>query len=390
MTKFSVLLVIVLIYVLYRSSNFFKSALLILAFLTVNNINIGYFITVAGLNLTYSDIITVVAFICSIIYLSKNHNVDAKTFRLIVMLLLVVVIGVLFLILLPSSERIVNYYGSWDSLLRGNSFMLTTPSFSKQTILQSGRLVAFCVILLTIKQNVSVEDWVDIGKKVCKLSNILIILYVFELITWVMFKNTVFYQLRSAIFGVSVSPSDGRLMGFSWEPSYFAYTVFMNLILNTYLYVIDKNQEDNKHGYVIRIIIFIVLGLFSGAMSFMWCFIVWLIMCVVLNERGVKSLLFKIAMVAIVVFVVTFVVGDFFPQSSLLQSTNVTRLQNIFDLIQEVFPSDSFDLRNVAYSSETTRFFSMIVLLKAWLFGCYFHPCDNRFSWFDNMVCAYI
>lgn len=370
MTIFSVILVLIVSYSVCKHKNInkiFSGLLIILLSLSINSINIGYFCVFGGIALSYSDFLTICISICGIYIIYLDSCVDRKLLISSLQLICVVGLGLIMLIVNPSSEKIVNYVNNWDSYFRGNMSHLTQPSFSSQSVLQFARMLIFLFDLIIIKKVLNINDWVNITNKISKVSSMLILIYLIEVITVKIVHMDIYYNIRTLIFGGITEYDFDRLMGLSGEPSLYAVVLFFNLSINSILILYNRGKQENKtekYRLIFSNIVYIILGIASTALTFWLLFFMYILLILYLNlDKELRNRIFLCGSIVLLVLLGLFYVFRFDIIVYCLGSTS-DGLNRIGNLLKTV---ENFKMeKKIAYSSEGTRILSILMTIQAW------------------------
>lgn len=317
-----------------------------------------------GVVLSYTDVLTLLTFSICFYLAIRKPQVNRRLVEVVFLLVFVIFVGVFRLTMDPPTAQVVSYSGNWDSYFRGNNSMMEAVSFSKQSVLQFIRAILFFFILMILKENLEDDDWRDILRKLVVSTRWMLPVYIIEAVLMLAHTN-LFYVLRNRLFGGGFAIYDGRLSGLSTEPSYYAISLFFIIALNL-LY----EKEDDDKGKGLRIVtcaVYTILGLLSGALSFLWTGTLIVLLYLVKNKGLTKKKLFGfLLLMPLLLFIST--------KSSYISLLSVegmgfsNRIENLFNSMINVIQSGV-----MKYSSEGTRMGSIIILLKAWaerpLFG---------------------
>lgn len=358
MTVISLILIAIFLYILGNRKNQLVNAITLLLFFSINNINIGYFWVIGGLVISYTDLLTAFMFFICITIVMRNPEVDRKIFTPILLLIFVILVGIFRLQINPPTTEVVSYSGSWDSYFRGNTNMLQTVAYSKQSTLQFIRTLLFLFIISVIKSSITYDDWKIILHKLVVSTRCLLPIYIIEAVLMGL-NSSAFYMIRNRFFGGYYMMAENRLSGLSTEPSYYAITIFLVVSINM---LNDKVEEDyrKKPITILTCVIYVVLGVFSGAFSFLWTGILLVFLYFVKDNKMSSKKYGLVTALLMVIFTVqnNNLLSLIFGSNGQLFNERIT---NIFQSITE------FNQTGVMqYSSEGTRMGSILMLLKAW------------------------
>lgn len=358
MTIVSLTLVALYIYILVKKDDQLVNAITLLLLFCINNINIGGFMTVGGVVLSYIDWLTACTFFICLSIVMKRPQVDRKVFAPIVVLILVVFIGIIRLSFSPPAAEVVSYSGSWDSYFRGNKSMLQSVSLSMQSVLQLIRTILFFFIITVIKSSTTIDDWKIILRRLVISSRYLMPVYLLDAFCMLL-GNSSFYNFRNWIFGGTYMLSKNRLSGLSTEPSYYAVTIFLVVSINL-LYGKMNNEIRDRYSNSVTCFIYIVLGVLSGSFSFLWTGVLLILLWFTCKNRLSLKQFCLVTTILLSVFI-------FQNNGLLLASIGANRqpfsyrLENMLQSIVKFNQTGK-----MMYSSEGTRMGSIQILLKAW------------------------
>lgn len=363
MTIISIMLLGLSIYI-FASRKQVANSVFWLLFFCINNINIGYFMILGGVVISYTDVLTLLTFCICLCLAIKKHRVNQRLAEVILLLILVIFAGLFRLIIDPPTARVVSYAGNWDSYFRGNNSMMQAVSFSKQSVLQFIRAILFFFILLILKNNLEDDDWKLILRKLVVSTRWMLPVYVIEAVLMFIHTN-IYYVLRNRLFGGVFMLSEGRLSGLTTEPSYYAISIFFIVTLN----LLFKKDDDVKERRmrIITCTIYTILGVLSGALSFLWTGALIALLYLVKNNRLSK----KMIMGFVLLLSVFLLFSNYSVSIPLAPMEGLGFTKRIENLINSVI---NFSRSGVMqYSSEGTRMGSIIIVMKAWaerpLFG---------------------
>lgn len=354
-------LIIILITVyIFTQRNYFKNMLFLLLMFNLYNVNIGYIAVLGGIGITYIDFITIAMAFACFIKMKNSYEVDKSIISAYILLALSIVVGVIFLFFFPSSSPVLSYTGNWDSYFKGNTAMLASPTFSKQSILQFIRLTVFVYIISIVKREVTIEEWRALVGKLIRSSWYMLPLFLIEFFT-VLTGSDLFTKTRNTLFDFWYIDMEKRLCGFSTEPSYYAISIFLIIAMNMLCLRNEVLNSKEKRAIYVIISLYFVIGFFSGAFSFLLA-VVALVILFLKEKLTRKGMVLFVMAIGLAISVVA---HNFTECTKTLLNSDVTvlnRLGNTFSAIIAFFTGS-----NIVYTSESTRILSIFITGKAWL-----------------------
>lgn len=310
MTIFSIVLIVTLLIFLFLSDTLksLYNKVFILAIILDINIGAGYFFKLGSNEFSFSDVITGILVIISLIILIKVP-LEKKVFITIACLITVIIIGVLFLIFIPYNGSIINSSGSWDGYLYGLQNKVKVV-FTSQAILMITRVMIFTVLLLVNESIFTKKDWNIVIKYVLYFSKFSIIWGAFEWITKNMFNTNIMNNISNTIFGIGGSTYTDlilrddayAIMGFSREPSGYAITLAYIAIL--IMFNVKINNDNILWLYASLALLFLSMSLSSIILGIMIIIISALVFEFEINWANVfKITLILIAILGVVIYI---------------------------------------------------------------------------------------
>lgn len=371
MYAFGYIFVIIILIILFRSGGsfermFFDFLIMELVF-SINRINMGYFIKIGGSELEYNDVLLGILFILSLVIFAQRGLADRKLFNSSMALLGIIFLGIVLLIAFPSEVKVMDYSHSWDYYFRGDTSQLTQVKYTSQTILMTFRVIIFLFILNISKVLLDRDDWINIGGSVLKISNVLIIYGIVEVIAkFGLHFNISSYLITYMGRGVSTGGGVDRLQGFCREPSYYSLALFNFIILTLIMNRIKGNNRISDYKWVIAAV---AIGIISTSFSFLICLVAVAVAFYLISGEKFAArsrVILTGGIVLLIVMLVLFMGTDLTGLISGLDSEGwLSRILTSIDVIQKSI-TDTLVLGK-DYSSEAARLGGAILSIKAGL-----------------------
>ncbi len=229
-------------------------------------IEVGNFIEIKEILISYSTIMEVLILGYSIIVLIKEKRVKSKTMILAALIFGVVSLGICGLILNPENIMGATSEITWDDIMRGES--LQKIQFNTYVIKQAIQLFIFIIVIMTIYSFFDKEDYKEVLKKFTKNVKIMLVFGLIEFIIKYIFNSNVFNNFCEIIFGTTTQAyteitsrgSGYVLQGFTKEASHYAYVLMISIIS---LYAMNKMTGKEKKWIILAIILMIASMSFS-------------------------------------------------------------------------------------------------------------------------------
>lgn len=363
MTIFSIVLIFILLIFLFFSKSLksIYNKIFILAITLNINIGAGYFFKFGGNEVSFSEVITGVLVIISLVILLRVP-LEKKVFVTICCLIMSIGIGILFLVFIPYEGLTINFGDSWDEYLYGIQDK-TNVIFNSRTISMSIRVLIFTGLLLVNESIFTIKNWHYIIKYVVIFSKISIIWGFFEWITKNIFNINSMNYFTNIIFGIGQSTTTDLIMrddtyaliGFSREPSGYALTltyIALLIIVN-----VKINNDNIIWLYATLTLLFLSMSLSSIILGIMVITISILVFNITLNKTNVVKIIFAlIIFISLSIYIFTLRSND--------NNYYLIRLKNTLMEFQLILQG-KYD--NGDITSEKVRIISIVDTFKALL-----------------------
>lgn len=322
----------------------------------------GYFLQIGNGEYYFEDVIPIISLFITMIFLIKN-KISLAIFRLLFLALLIAVCGLLFEIIFPLEEKILNpsILGGWDAYVAGNA----QKSFVQINYLRFAlficQLLYFFSICSFFIKYVDSRVFEYICKKIAFFSRFILLVSVIDFIFKYFFDSKLFYDCLSSLLGEGLNTynfEDLRngeilLQGITREPSHFAYSLFC---ISIFFYI--QGKVEKRKSEIFFIVLSFCLMWLSGAFSsvvYSTCFILFVLMNGKLSENSknihVYLLIFSFLILCFVI--VLLAISSTSSDNEILSRINNIRTAFLF-IIED-------DWRGrFAIASEYVRFISII------------------------------
>ncbi len=288
----SVFLVLLLVYQVYKGrtkKNIYKRLLITTITIEVV-IERGYFLQLGTQQIAYRTICELLMAFLSLCYLITGHiKIRSSLTNRAILFLACVAIGLISLVILPSSATGGNFDVSWEQILT-EGYSRQAIRFTSSMIMEIIQLLLFIIILVFAYIYLEPKDWLYILHKTARVFSAVIYLYIIEIISKYVLKSAAFNEISDFFLGKSVSTYSSlisrgfgyMLMGFTKEGSHFMFYLAVMFIVIFADYRISNRNKDKR---IFRTICCIISLLFILSMSFT---AVYMVACLALLIWGTR------------------------------------------------------------------------------------------------------
>ncbi|MBT8843620.1 hypothetical protein BTI06_08525 [Lactobacillus delbrueckii subsp. bulgaricus] len=257
----------------------------------------GYFVQLGSQQISYRTVCEAIVFIISI-FVACYKGIKIRKNRLISYgaLFVVIALGLVFLILFPTSATGANFDVTWDQILV-LGYSRQPIRFTTSMILEIIQLIMFMGISTVAFSYLHEKDWKEILDSVIKISQYFILIGLVEVVTKYIFRSNIFSIISDTLLGISTSTvttlitrgSGFELTGFNKEASHYVFILSIVLILfiaKVKLNQIENRQTDKTVKFSMVAIILIVIFSFSFSSLYYGICVVVLLLCMLATRRG--------------------------------------------------------------------------------------------------------
>ena len=338
---------------------------------TYISVEAGNFIDTFGISFGYARFVELFMLLLAIIilvcYFVHGRLALPRLFP-IGLSLFCVMIGMIGLILRPADVLVVNGGTLIDSVWNGKA-ALQYPAFSKSTVTSFIAYLLFLLVLYAIFLALNFDDYFDIIKKFVKYSKILIVFGYIEFLVKLFISSQLYSNLMILFWGASdaVVYSDElrnglpMLYGWTQEPSHFAYTLFVIMVVMLAQDSIDRNQLY----WIIAAELLLILTMAFSAFLFAFTFMA---IVYIYRKKEAKHYLgrmigiFGITIVTIIVICTVVLSGVF------AGSFFGDRIMAIIEELPLLLKLDIQNISELEYSSYRVRLVSSFTTLKLFIY----------------------
>lgn len=297
MNPYTFILIAIILYNLFKIDNLkdFYIKLLIITLINQCFIQIGYFIKIGNIEVSYKTICELLLLFTSILILFKV-KINRSNFSNSFIFLSICIFGILRIIIQPSNIVASNINVSWDDFLSiGTQF--EKIHFVPFILQEFFSIVTFIITIMTIYSIYTYKELNKFIAEFCKWSKLMLIIGCIEAIVKYVFDSNLYNSLCNSIFGVSSATYEGItfrgagvvLQGLTKESSHYIYVLFIIILV---IFVEYKNTKNSNSK--LWIIIASILGIMSMSFSLLLFSIGILIMCYFYWIRESSTNQFKI------------------------------------------------------------------------------------------------
>ena len=373
-TPFSIFLIGILIYGLFRQKNLqrYFEFLVIVSISCMLNIHMGYFLKLGNSTLSYSSMLVYLTAAVGVVVLLQLRKVPVKLTKTVVVFLAVLVCNyALFTFHMYQKPVIAD---NWtDYVLGKDVYSYLTPSS-----LQIGYYLMFtCVgiILICAKKIFTEKQFIKTLQTVLNISKLSIILGYVELIAKNLFHSLVTVKLCIGVFGTSGAQQDwlsdrGNLytiQGATKEASMYTTVIFYIAILFLLEMVINKKAKKKDAVWLFLCILILCLNPAMSTVLYLAILFVVVVSSGMINVRILRwnNKKFVFSLLALVLVAVCGAVYLIQSYNTLL-SSDIYMIQRLGRAVQQLLTIVEGG-QNLVYSSEAIRFSGIIYDLKLWL-----------------------
>ena len=273
---FSIILMFCVVFRILRDNNKksqYMFFLLIAIILDVSQIQ-GYFIRIAGKEVSYEDAYMAFFLIYSLIQL-KYIKIERRLFFFSFCLFAIGIIGIFNEFIVPLPNKIINSdaFGGWDYYVSGLTSKTIVKINYMRFLLIYLRLLEYCVVALILKNTYSFSDYKNIIVKLIPWSKFVIYYGLVEFAFKNILKSAFLSKVNEFVLGIGNNTfafGEKRmglyvLQGITREQSHYALSLFFAVVFLFVFYrKINHNHVYKFYYYLLLSIMFMVL---SGAFS---------------------------------------------------------------------------------------------------------------------------
>jgi hypothetical protein len=282
---------------------------------------------------------------------------------------------------IPSKAKGATYTVSWTDVLI-NGAHLENVHFSPSMWIEIIQIIMFMLISLCAIKRFSKNDWIIIYSKIIKATRIYVFFCFPEVVLLYLWKNNSFRIFADRLLGDSTATVTSMmarqdrfvLCGLTKEPSHYAFTLAVIILLNVgYLYFYKNITEENtqyreKRSVYFTIVLcslYMMLAMSFSSYYFIMC-IVWFFLVIHYCKNENKSIISFTYIIGIVLALITILL--LLPQIISMMNINTFLGRRVLSLIQELKASFNGNWLDITYStlelSNKVRIGSTIETLK--------------------------
>ncbi len=335
---FSIVIFIIILFIIIKNKEL-KMILFNMTILTASielYLELGYFLKINDILIGYRTIVEIFLYIISIICLIKYHK--TKINKNAFFLFTIVIIGIINLVLIPVNIRTANGNVSWDDFILGETFEYVNFNFF--VIQEAVQMIIFIINVLAIYNSFQKEDYKKIIVKFSKITKIILIIGLIELIIKYIFHLNVYNEFCNIIFGqayATVLTIAGRgsgyiLQGLTTEASHYSYVLMISIII---LFAVNTITNKEKKWIILAILLMCASMSFSSVLFISGLILIYILYWLY-NSKIPKMKLIKIFLLFIIVlFTIILLIYNFNNIFNNLSESNFLE-RRIKSLIQEI------------------------------------------------------
>ncbi len=348
-----------------KMKNIFVELVVLYSF-TYISVEAGSFVDAFGIRISYAMFVQLFVLLFAVIiiiyYILKKWLLIPDLKRIGVSLLCVI-IGIINLVWHPANVLVVNGETLPDQVWIGK-VALRFPSFSAMTVSTFSAYTLFFIILYAIFLTFNFDDYQYAINAFARYSKILVVTGYVEFIIKLLISNQLYSDFMISFWGTnsrieySEQLRNGLPMLYGWtqEPSHYAYTLFVIMVV-----MLARSVEGKKQAkWIIAAGLLLVLTMAFSALLFA---VTYIAILYVYRNKGTKSYLKR--MFGIVVIAVLIVAGIWWIISTgaFEGSFFGDRLSNILKELPVLLRLDIWNA-SLAYNSYRVRLVSSFSTLK--------------------------
>lgn len=363
MNIFSVVLVGIIILIFLTKKTTVERFLALFALTVIMEANMlsGYFISISGKEIEYSDVSLAITFILALVILCKRKKAYKKSIILSICLISCTFLGVIHTLISTPNTLIIDYNTGWDAYLYG-TVSKQNASIGFQSVLMFIRLVLFIVIsngCIVIDE----EKLTKTAQIIIDFSKFHICFAYFELLTKLLFNSNNLIDIKSLILGVgqsTVTTLNYRgltvsLYGLTRESSHLSESMF----LFCSICLLSGLMKKNKKWFILSLVLMMLSMSFSTIMY---------VVCIVITYILINNINIKKNISTIAIFLFVLITGIVFISSN---SYYMERLVGFFTDLSFVKSGGIISYNNI--TSSKVRLYGILETFKAFcerpLFG---------------------
>lgn len=379
MNPYTFILITIILYNLFKSDNL-KDFYLKLVMITLINqcfIQIGYFIKIGNIEVSYRTICELLLLSTSILILLKVR-INRSNFNNSFIFLFICIFGILRIIIQPSDIVASNINVSWDDFLSvGTQF--EKIHFVPFILLEFFSMITFIITTMTIYSIYTYKELNAFIVEFCKWSKFMLIIGCIELVVKYIFNSNLYNSLCNFIFGISSSSnieimsrgSGVILQGLTKESSHYIYVLFIIIMVIFVEYKNTKNS-NNKLWLIIASILGIRAMSFSVLLFGMGILIMWYFYWIRESNTNQLKILKKILLLFIILIGIGLIIGA---SSMLINKLSIDshnfwsrRIVSLFEEIKLIFSGEWKTATTSLEWSNRSRLLSVFETLKLMIY----------------------
>ncbi|MCL4512118.1 MAG: hypothetical protein M1470_13825 [Bacteroidetes bacterium] len=337
-------------------------------------LEVGYFIKIGNVAISYRRVSEAVMFFVSLYTLSKYPIRKNKTLKYAIGLSSISLLAVLLLFIFPSNVLVGTITNSWSEIIRQQAWM-SHPEISIFVLQEYIQMLIYVTTMLAIYSSFREEDYfrlIDLFTRVIKFSFVLGVLefmikYGFHYLNYGKFLDLVFGYRSSTTIVARIRGFGVELQGLTQEASHYSYVLFVSIVILLSRTAISKSQNDYR--WIFLGIVLMVFCMAFSSVLFISAFVCIYMLYSWNSTRHNYASIRKGFLVTVLILAALILILSFNP-SSLPTSPRDFFSRRIASLFQEerVISSGYWQVDRTALEwSNRVRLVSILITLEAFL-----------------------
>lgn len=290
----------------------------------------------------------------------------------ILLLVFIMILGILFIYIFPSSHKSGNSIVTWDMAINGAS--LQNISYNPYMIKQMIQMIMFIIDVVAMSIVFTDKTFINIFTKFCSYTKCIVVIGYLEFFIKYVLKSNAFNAFTQMFFGKTtqayvslLARGNGyMLQGFTKESSHYAYVLLISLIALTALNTITKKEVK----WILAVLFLMIFAMSFSSYYFIACYILFLLFVKSLNGCTGKNIMKVICLIIVIICLSMILITQVDRIHDSLSTTGFIgrRIVSVIDTINLIINSNWLNNMNYLELSTRVRLGSIYETLKLSLY----------------------
>lgn len=372
---FSFVLMGVILYIIYSEKYLKKIYIKSLTLLVLIEMYIecGNFIDLGEFQVSYASLVEVYFCLLSLLIIVYSKcGISRTLMSTILLLVFIMILGILFIYIFPSSHKSGNSIVTWDMAINGAS--LQNISYNPYMIKQMIQMIMFIIDVVAMSIVFTDKTFINIFTKFCSYTKCIVVIGYLEFFIKYVLKSNAFNAFTQMFFGKTtqayvslLARGNGyMLQGFTKESSHYAYVLLISLIALTALNTITKKEVK----WILAVLFLMIFAMSFSSYYFIACYILFLLFVKSLNGCTGKNIMKVICLIIVIICLSMILITQVDRIHDSLSTTGFIgrRIVSVIDTINLIINSNWLNNMNYLELSTRVRLGSIYETLKLSLY----------------------